>query len=107
MKRWWLAWIVQWAASFLAGAVAALTVPLNPAVHAIAVWGVLPLLGAYGACRVTRLGVLNYIAWIAPPCAMAASHALIWRFAPDAGPVLLCAFVSLVGAATGEVLNRQ
>lgn len=109
MKKWnWaIAWIVQIAVMLAAGAVTALTDMLHPAVFAILSWAGMPLLGMLSACRATRRGLLNYAAWIAPPACMWLTHFVIWQYSPAPGPVLVCAFVSLVGAAAGEVLNQQ
>ena len=43
----------------------------------------------------------------APPVMLFVGYVLVWGYAPSAGPVFLCDFVSLVGAATGEVLNQR
>ena len=109
MKRWkwYTAWPVQILEMLVAGALTACTDMLHPAVFAVMSWVVMPLLGMLTACRATRRGLLNYAAWIAPPLCMWLTHYLIWSYSPNPGPVLLCAFVSLVGAAAGEVLNRQ
>lgn len=109
MKKWkWLlAWLVQFAEMLAVGVVAALTDMLHPAVYGVMVWAVAPVLGLLSACRATRRGLLNYAAWIAPPVCMWLSYYLIWSYSPQPGPALLCAFLSLVGAAAGEVLNQQ
>lgn len=109
MKKWnWAtAWIVQIVVMLAAGAVTALTDMLHPVVFAILSWAAMPALGLLTACRATRRGLLNYAAWIAPPVCMWLSHFVIWQYSPAPGPVLVCAFVSLVGAAAGEVLNQQ
>ena len=36
-----------------------------------------------------------------------AGSLLVWGYPPAIAPVFLCGFLSLVGAAAGEVLNRQ
>lgn len=105
--RWAIAWLVQIAGMMAAGALTALTDMLHPAVFAVLSWAAMPLLGLLSACWVTRRGLLNYAAWIAPPVCMWLSHYLIWQYSPAPGPALLCAFLSLVGAAAGEVLNGQ
>lgn len=109
MKKWkWpLAWLVQILEMLAAGALTALLDMLHPVLFGIASWAVMPLLGMLSACRATRRGLLNYAAWIAPPACMWLSHYLIWSYSPQPGPALLCAFLSLVGAAAGEVLNQQ
>ena len=109
MKKWkWpVVWLVQLAEMLAAGALTALTDMLPPMIYGAMAWVVMPVLGLLSACRATRRGLLNYAAWIAPPLCMWLTHYLIWSYSPQPGPALLCAFLSLVGAAAGEVLNQQ
>ena len=109
MKKWkWpIAWLVQIIEMLAVGAIVALTDMLPPAIYGILAWVIAPLLGMLTSCRTTRRGLLNYAAWIAPPACMWLTYYLIWNYSPQPGPALLCAFLSLVGAAAGEVLNRQ
>lgn len=104
---WLAAWIIQIAEMLAACALASLSLGLHPTLYGLALWLIVPLLGAFTACRAVRRGLLNYAAWIAPPACLFAAHILIWGYVPPAGAMLLGAFVSLVGAAAGEVLNRQ
>lgn len=70
-------------------------------------WAILPLLGMISAYMVTVHGVNNYLAWIAPPTAGLAAHYLSFFYMPDsAGPSLVCAFASIVGAAAGDVSKK-
>ena len=109
VKRWkWpLAWLVQMVTMAAAGALVALTHNLSMALYGALSWAAMPALGLISAYRATRRGLLNYAAWIAPPVCMALSHWLLWGYLPDPGPVLLCALISLVGAAAGEVMNQR
>lgn len=73
----------------------------------VLMWGVLPPLGALSAYLVTRKGVNNYLGWMPPPLAMVSGHYLAFFFLPSsAGPVFLCAFCAVVGAAVGDTRNR-
>lgn len=105
--KWPIAWLVQIAEMLAIGALAALTDIVHPVLYGVMVWAVMPVLGLFSACRTTRRGLLNYAAWIAPPVCMWLSYRLIWGYSLTPGPVIVCAFLSLVGAAAGEVLNRQ
>ena len=105
--NWWRAWLVQIAEMLALGAVAALAEPLGAIVYGVISWGALPLAGAVSAYRTTRRGLNNYLSWLAPPLCAIAAHSLIWIYPPSPGPVLLCALISLIGAAAGEVLNRE
>lgn len=109
MKKWkWpVVWLVQIVLMLILGVLAALAAMLGAVASGIAAWGVMPLAGMFSACRATRRGLLNYAAWIAPPACMAAGNLICWGYLPSAGPVLLCALISLVGAAAGEVLNMR
>lgn len=104
---WIVAWLIQIAEMLVICALGALALGLHPAAYALALWGIIPLTGAFTACRAVRRGLLNYAAWIAPPICLFAAHTAIWGYVPPAGALLLCAFVSLVGAAAGEVMIRQ
>ena len=109
MKRWkWpLVWLAQILTMAAAGALTALTHNVSLTLYGVLSGAGMPVLGLISAYRATRRGLLNYAAWIAPPVCMALSHWLLWSYPPGPGPVLLCALISLVGAAAGEVLNRQ
>ena len=109
MKKWkWpVAWLVQVLEMLAAGALTAIADVFSPLLFGVLSWAVMPLLGMLTACRATRRGLLNYAAWIAPPACMWLSHYLIWDYSPAPGPAIVCAFLSLVGAAAGEVLNQQ
>ena len=70
--------------------------------------GLMPLLGAVSAYFATRHGVNNYLAWLAPPLCAYLAHYIVTTYAPsDAGPTLLTAFLSIIGAAAGHVRNEQ
>ena len=71
------------------------------------VGGLMPLLGGVSAYWATKKGLLNYAAWIAPPLCQALGHMAVWFYPPSPGPVLVCVFVSIVGAAAGEVRLRE
>ena len=105
--KWPLVWLIQAVAALLLGALTALSMWLGKTVHGIFLWGILPLGGMAMGCIATRRGLNNYLAWLAPPLMEVLSSLLVWGYSPSAGPVFLCAFLSLVGAATGEGLKRQ
>lgn len=88
-------------------ALLALSLWLGGFVYGLCRWVLAPAAGFVLACAATRLGLLNYIALLAPPLAQLAAGLIVWGYLPQPGPVFVCAFVSLVGAATGEVLKRQ
>ncbi|MBQ6594504.1 MAG: hypothetical protein IJH78_02450 [Clostridia bacterium] len=109
MKRahWLKAWLIQLLEMALAGLLTALAhIPGGP-VSLLAAWIAMPLLGAVSAAAATVRGLLNYAAWLLPPVCMTLAHIILWKLPPDPGPVLLCAFVSLVGAAAGQVMKER
>lgn len=109
MKKWkWpVVWLVQIVLMLAAGALIALAHSLVGWIYGLLAWGGMSLIGLTSAYRATRRGLLNYAAWIAPPVCMAGSHWLLWGYPPHIGPIFLCAFTSLVGAAAGEVMNQR
>lgn len=100
-------WLNQWLTMLASGAIIAVTFVLGGWIYGVIAWLGMPALGLISAYRATRRGLLNYAAWIVPPVSMCAAHLLIWGYAPGSGPVLLCALISLVGAAAGEVMNQR
>lgn len=104
---WWKAWILQCITMLVICLLAELGYYLSGTLHSILAWAILPLTGAYTACKAVLHGLNNYLAWIAPPACIVAAGLLLWGYVPHGGPVLLCAFVSLVGAAAGEVLSKD
>lgn len=105
--RWIWILLIQLISMLLLGAVTSLSIWLGGFIHGICLWMLAPIAGFISACMATRRGLLNYVAWLAPPAMQFAANLLLWGYAPSVGPVFLCAFISLVGAATGEVLKRQ
>lgn len=105
--NWLWVLLIQTAAMLALSLPAALSMVLGGAVHGILVWAVLPLAGCASAYMAVILGLNNYIAWLAPPAAGFAAHLIVWGYVPAPGPILLCALISLIGAAAGEVVRRQ
>lgn len=105
--RWIWIWLIQFGSLLGFAVLVSLTLVLGRAVHGVCMWGLMPLAGAISACLATVKGLNNYAAWIAPPLMLLAGYALVWNVPAQAGPVFLCAFISLVGAAAGQVLKIQ
>ena len=105
--RWLWVWLIQIAISLLFTLPISLSLWLGGAVHALCMWMLSPILGFLSGLIATRKGLLNYAAWIAPPVMLFVGYEIAWGYPPSPGPVFLCGFVSLVGAATGEVLNQR
>ena len=105
--RWLWVWLIQIAASLLISLPISLSLWLGGAVHALCMWGLSPILGFLSGLIATRKGLLNHAAWIAPPVMLFVGYEIAWGYPPAPGPVFLCGFISLVGAAAGEVLNQR
>ncbi len=105
--RWALAWGIQVLEMLAAGLLAALSYGAGAGLYAVLLWGGVPLAGLFTACRAVRRGLNNYLAWLAPAPCLFGAHYLLWGFSPNPGAGLLTAFLSLVGAAAGEVLNQR
>lgn len=105
--KWLVIWLIQAASMLTLSVGIALSYYLSATLHNLLLWIGLSAAGFTSACLATKKGLLNYAAWIMPPTAGFMGHYWVWSYMPGAGPVLLCAFVSLVGAATGEVIKQQ
>lgn len=105
--NWWKAWLIQLLVMLTACLLGELSYYLSGFLHSLLLWIALPLLGAYTACRCVLWGLNNYAAWIFPPLAMIGASFILWGYAPHAGPVLVCALISMTGAAAGQVLSER
>ncbi|MBQ3079949.1 MAG: hypothetical protein IJC48_08150 [Clostridia bacterium] len=77
-----------------------------PALYSVGIWALVPLSGAIGAYIAVRRGVNAYLAWLVPPiCAALVPLIASMGYLPPAGRVLMCAFISIVGAAAGDTGN--
>lgn len=108
-SRWNWLWIllIEWLILALLASLVALSYWLGGTFHGILFWCLMPAAGFAAAYFSTVKGLLNYAAWLAPPVMMAGMHYVFWGFMPSVAPVFFCGFISLVGAATGEVVKRQ
>lgn len=94
----------------ICGAVSLTGMLLRPVwwAHAVLIWALLPVVGAWTAFRAVRKGVNPYVSWILPPVAETFAGLIAsMGYAPDAGGVFLTALIALVGGAAGDVVNRR
>lgn len=105
--KWLWVLLVQIISMLAFSALISLSVWLGGFVHGLCRWILMPIGGFISAYMATCKGLLNYAAWIVPPAAQVFANLLLWGYSPSVGPVFLCAFISLVGAAAGEVFKRQ
>jgi hypothetical protein len=70
-------------------------------------WIVTQIAGALSAYYAVRTGLGNFIAWFMPPVLYAFLPWLIIGYPPGAGPMFLCALMSIIGAAAGVEMNKR
>jgi len=73
----------------------------------IGYWGFLPIFGFCTSLWLTLRGVNCYLAWLLPPICMGGVPWLLIGYPPPIGSAFLCAIISLVGAASGDVLLKK
>ena len=102
-----LIWLLQTCLTLLAFWLLTQLIWLGGAWYDVAAWALMPVLGLFSAYLVTRRGVNNYIAWLAPPVCAFFAHYIVTGYTPGgAGPTLVTALLSIVGAAAGHVRNE-
>ncbi|HIV31317.1 MAG TPA: hypothetical protein IAB20_10500 [Candidatus Pullichristensenella excrementipullorum] len=100
-------WLLQATLALAAYVLLTLLIWLPGAWYELAAWALMPALGCISAYLVTRRGVNNYIAWLAPPVCVFFAHYIVTGYTPDGpGPTLLTALLAIVGAAAGHVRNE-
>lgn len=106
MPRWLMAMLLQGIGTLAIDLLLGLSLWIGGILHGLCIWVLIPVCGLFSACLATKAGFLNYFAFLVPPLCFAASNLILWGYLPPIAPVCLCAFVSLVGAAAGEVIKR-
>ena len=105
--KWLWILLIQMASLLLLSLLLERTYYLSIALHTICTWAIFPIAGMFSACFATRKGLLNYVAWFIPPAMQFLGYFISWPYFIKPGPVFLCAFISLIGAAAGEVLKKR
>ena len=105
--RWLRALALQIAEMAAVGMLTALAQGVGALPRALMLWVATPVAGMVTACRAVQRGLNNYLAWIPPALCLFLANWLVWGYAPPAGPALLTALTSLVGAAAGQVLMQR
>ena len=106
LNAWWVL-PVHFSSTLVFSILNALTLYLGKWFHAVFMWALTPLFGAVAAYLATTRGLNNYIAWIVPPLTQTLGYLLIWNTLPQPGTVLVCALVTLFGAAAGQVRKTR
>ena len=91
----------------IASALAAFAPLIWPPFKIILHWVLLPVLGALTAGLLAFSGVICYAAWILPPVIVSALPWLLLGYPIEPGAMLLCAFLSMIGASAGEVMRKR
>lgn len=115
LKRLFSGWRALWALQFFAMLLIALFATFLPLffpyaatpLRVIFLWLLPCSVGPVTACIATRKGLISYAAWFVPPLVHSAVPWLCIGYPPTPGSMLVCAFLSLVGAAAGDVLYRR
>lgn len=111
MRNWKLMWLLQLAIMLIVSLCASYLPLCFPSavlvLRIIFLWFLPSLVGAWTACMLTRAGLTAYASWFLPPLVHSAVPWLLIGYPPSAASMLVCAFVSLVGAAVGDVLYRR
>ena len=101
-------WLLQATLALVACVLLTLLIWLPGAWYELAAWALMPALGLVSAYGITRRGVNNYIAWLAPPASVFFAHYIVTGYTPDGpGPTLVAALLAIVGAAAGHVRNER
>ena len=111
LNNWKLLWPVQALAMLMIALLSTFLPLLFPAaalpLRIVFLWILPAAVGAWTACLLTISGLNSYAAWIAPPIIHSIVPLIALGFLPSPFSMLLCAFVSLIGAATGEVMSKR
>ena len=76
-------------------------------IFTILIYIFIPLFSACTACRIVKKGINPYLAWILPPISETIAGFIIsMGIGPDPLPIMITAFISLVGSALGDVINK-
>ena len=105
--RWLWALALQIAEMMAISLLAALAEGAGALPRALMLWVAAPVAGLATACGAVQRGLNNYLAWIPPAACLYLANWLVWGYAPPAGPALLTALTSLMGAAAGQVLTQR
>ena len=111
LKNWKLLWPLQALVMLIISLLSTFLPLLLPAaaqpLRIVFLWLLPAAAGAWTACLLAKSGLNSYAAWIVPPVIHSIVPLFFLGYLPSPFSMLLCAFVSLVGAAAGDVLIKR
>lgn len=106
MKKYIILMVFQFASVFIASFLSFLLRPVS-VLFPILIYAFVPLFSSYLSLRLVLKGINPYLSWLLPPIAETlAGFTVTFGIGPDPLPVFITAFVSLIGSAAGDVLNK-
>ncbi len=75
--------------------------------RAIFLWVMPSVFGAWSAYQAVCRGLISYAAWLLPPVIHSIVPWIVIGYPPAPLSMLLCAFISLIGAAAGDVMYKR
>ena len=107
LGRYVLLFLIQLISVFILSLFSFLIRPLN-LVYPISIYALVPLFSSFSAYKLTRKGINPYLSFLLPPVAETlAGFTAAMGIGPEPLPVFITAFISLVGAAAGDVRNKM
>lgn len=98
--------MIQFASILFVSLIVLLLRPI-PVIYEILIYGFVPCICMYSAGKLVLKGINPYLTWILPPIGETAAGFLITMgFGPQPLPIMITAFLSLVGAAAGDVMKK-
>lgn len=102
MRKYLAALCAQFGICFVAALGAYLLKPI-PALHAVLIWGITPIMSGISAFVLAKCSLNPYVCWIMPPLSQTlASLVVTGGYLPNGASILLMAFFGIFGAAAGE-----
>ncbi len=106
MRKYVLLMLLQFVSVFFVSFLSFLLRPVS-LLYSVLVYVFVPLFSSFFSLKIVRRGVNPYLAWILPPIAETLAGFLITLgIGPYPLPIMITAFVSLVGSAAGDVITK-